>query len=374
MSIEIVPYLPGHVPAVQAFNARLHSAGVPEAFGIRSLLPEATGSDPIPGSRIHEELFIAIDGEAVRGGYTLKHQDFTVDGVLNSIGFFRQVVSEGTIDKRYALIGPRLLRDALRREPRIYALGIGGYDQAASRLLKGARFEFVTAPFYFRVEHAGRFLRQVRPLRSSKARRVASDVAAATGLGALGITALQRYRMGLSRDRARVSTRNVSSFGAWVDTVWEAARGGFEFGAIRDLPVLAQLYDVPANPFIKVLIEAAEGPRGWAVCLATQRTDDKYFGDLKLGSIVDLLAVPGYERALVKAAVARLRQEDVDLIVTNQTFRPVGAALRHGGFLSGPSNFLFAASPALAEALRPLAANLPAFYLNRGDGDGPVNL
>jgi hypothetical protein len=374
MAVEIVPFLPGHVPAVQAFNARLHSAGVAEAFGMRSLLPEASGSDPIPGSRIHEELFVAVDGDAVRGGYTLKHQDFTVNGVPTSIGFFRQAVSEGTIDKRYVLIGPRLLRDAMRREPRIYALGIGGYDQAATRLLKGARFEFVTAPFYFRVEHAGRFLRQVRPVRSSKARRMASDVAATTGLGTLVIAVLQHYQMGLSRDRARVSAANMSSFGAWADTIWEAARGGFALSAVRDLALLAQLYDGPDNPFIKVSIEAADGPRGWAVCLATQRTDDKYFGNLKLGSIVDLLAVPGYERALVKAAVARLREEDVDLIVTNQTFRPVGEALRRGGFLSGPSNFLFAASPALAEGLRPLGATLPSFYLNRGDGDGPVNL
>lgn len=374
MSVEIVPYLPGHVMAVRAFNARLRSAGVAEAFGLRSLLPEATGSEPVPGARIHEELFVAIDGDVVRGGYTLKHQDFIVNGAATSIGFFRQAVSEGTIDRRHALIGPRLLRDALRREPRIYALGIGGYDQAATRLLKGARFEFVTAPFYFRVEHAARFLREVRPVRSSKARRVASDIAAATGLGGLAIAALQRYRMGISRDPELVAASTVGSFGAWADPVWEATRASFAFSAVRDLALLPSLYDAPGSPFIKVWIEDAGGPRGWAVCLATQRRGDKYFGNLKLGSIVDLLAVPGYEPALVNAAVARLRQEDVDLIVTNQTYRSLGLALRRRGFLSGPSNFLFAASPALAEALRPLEANLPSFYLNRGDGDGPVNL
>ena len=374
MSVEIVPYLPEHVPAVQDFNARLRSAGVAEAFGLRSLLPEAIGSQAQLGARIHEELFVAVDGDAVRGGYTLKDQDFIVNGSSASIGFFRQAVSEGTIDNRYVLIGPRLLRDALRREPRIYALGIGGYDQAATRLLKGARFEFVTAPFYFRVEHARRFLREVRPVRSSRARRVASDIAASTGLGTLGIAALQRYRKGLSRDRAALKAGNPGLFGAWANDVWEAARGGFAFGAVRDLALLARLYDGPGNPVIKVTVEGADGPRGWAVCLATQRTDDKYFGNLKLGSIVDLLAVPGHERALINAAVARLRQERVDLIVTNQTFGPLGTALRQAGFLSGPSNFLFAASPALSAELGSLQASLPTFYLNRGDGDGPVNL
>ncbi len=319
-------------------------------------------------------MYLAVEGEAVRGGYTLKHQDFIINGAVRSIGFFTQPLSEGTIDMRYALIGTRLLRHALARQPLIYALGIGGYDQAATRLLKGARFEFVSVPFYFRVEHAARFLRQVGPLRSSKSRRLASDAAAATGLGALGIGLLQRYRAGLSTGRKHVTARDVGSFGGWADSVWAASKGTFALGAVRDRPVLAQLYDTPRTPFLKVAIEDAGVPCGWAVGLATQRSRDKYFGDLKLGSIVDLLAVPGYESALIGAAVDRLRQEDVDLIVTNQAFEPIGAALRRRGFLSGPSNFLFAASPILAEDLTPLEATLPRFYLSRGDGDGPVNL
>jgi hypothetical protein len=300
--------------------------------------------------------------------------DFIIDGAVRSIGFFQQALSEGTVDNGYALIGPRLLRDALRRQPLIYGLGIGGYDQAVARLLKGARFGIVTVPFYFRVEHAASFLRQVGPVRSSRSRRLASDVAAATGLGALGIGLLQRYRAGLSRDRNEITATDVSSFGPWANSLWTASQGRFALGAVRDQPVLAQLYDTPRTPFLKVAIEDAGEPCGWAVCLATQRSGDKYFGDLKLGSIVDLLALPGKEAALIGAAVDRLRGEDVDLIVTNQSFGSVGHALRREGFLSGPSNFLFAASPKLAESLRPLGANLAKFYLNRGDGGGPVNL
>jgi hypothetical protein len=292
---------------------------------------------------------------------------------VTSIGFFQQAISEGTIDKRYALIGPRMLRHALGSQPLIYGLGIGGYDQAVARLLKGARFEIVTVPFYFRVEHAARFLRQVGPLRTSKFRRFASDVAATTGLGALGIGLIQRYRAGLPRDTS-VKVSDVGSFEAWAESVWKSGFGSVEFGAVRDLAVLSQLYGSPGNAFIKVFVENAGLPCGWAVCLATQRTGDKYFGDLKLGSIVDLLALPGHEVGLIGAAVDRLRREGVDLIVTNQSFGRLGQALRSSGFVNGPSNFLFAASPKLAESLAPLDTRLPAFYLNRGDGDGPGNL
>lgn len=375
MTLEIVPYEATHIPAVQAFNARLHAAGVTVAFGMRSLLRETNvGSARVPGAGIHEELFLAVDGQGVHGGYTLKHQEFMINDVVTSIGFFQQALSEGTIDKRFALIGPRLLRHALGGQPLIYGLGIGGYDHAIARLLKGARFQFATVPFHFRVEHPARFLRQVGPLRISKPRRIAADVAAASGLGALGIRGLQRYRAGLTRQRTRVVVNEVSSFEGCADSVWGAARGTFAFGAVRDGALLAQLYDSKGSPFLRVAIEDEGRPCGWAVCLATQRSDDKYFGDLKLGSIVDLLAVPGYEAALIKAAVDRLQHQGVDLIVTNQTFRPLGAALKRNGFLSGPSNFLFAASPSLAERLGPLGSNLTRFYLNRGDGDGPVNL
>ncbi len=375
MTIEIVGYEAAHIPAVREFNGRLHAAGVTEAFGMRSLLRESNiGSAWAPGSSIHEESFLAVDGDAVRGGYTLKHEDFSINGVVTSIGFFRQALSEGTIDKRYALIGPRLLRHALRVQPLIYGLGIGGYDRAIARLLQGAQFEFTTVPFYFRVEHPARFLRQVGPLRASRPRRLAADVGAASGLGGLGIRGLQRYRAGMPHRGPNARANDMSSFGEWADALWAGVQGTFAFGAVRDRALLAQLYDSPGNPVLKVTIEDEGKICGWAICLATQHSDDKYFGDLKLGSIVDLLASPNYEAALIQAAVDRLRREGVDLIVTNQTFRPLGAALRKNGFLSGPSNFLFAASSALAERLRPLDVNLPTFYLNRGDGDGPVNL
>jgi hypothetical protein len=374
MPVEIVPYASTHVRAVQAFNERLRTAGVTETFGIRSLLRETYSGPPIAnGSGLYEELFLAVDGEAVRGGYTLKHQDFVINGAVTSVGFFQQAVSEGTIDKRHALIAPRMLRHALGSQPLIYGLGIGGYDQAVARLLKGARFEMVTVPFYFRVEHAARFLRQVGALRTSTSRRVASDVAARSGLGALGIGLIQRFRAGLPRDTS-VKASDVGSFEAWAEPVWKSGFGRVEFGAVRNLAVLSQLYDSPGNAFIKIFVENAGLPCGWAVCLATQRRGDKYFGDLKLGSIVDLLAVPGHEVGLIGAAVDRLRREGVDLIVTNQSFGPLGQALRSSGFLSGPSNFLFAASPKLAESLTPLETGLSRYYLNRGDGDGPGNL
>jgi hypothetical protein len=88
----------------------------------------------------------------------------------------------------------------------------------------------------------------------------------------------------------------------------------------------------------------------------------------------------------------------VDLIVSNQLHGAWCTALVESGFRAGPSNYLLALSPALAEAagggemrrqagvdrLKPvppwqaeavgkLKLALP-FHFNRGDGDGPIHL
>ncbi len=375
MTIQIVPYNSDHTPAVRAFNDRMRAGGVSEAYGIRSFLRESPMAlERLEGSGLYEELFLAVDGEDVRGGYSLKHFDAVTYGADCSIAFFQQPISEGTIDRRFVLVGPRLLRDALRRQPLLYALGIGGMDEAAAKLLKGARFGMAPVPFLYRVEHAAQFLREVNLVRTSRSRRVIADAAAATGAGTVGFWLLQHRRAPVPPRTRIVVTRDVPSIGEGADAVWRSNRDAFGFAAVRDAGAVSRLYDHGGLPFLRVAVEEAGKPRGWAVCLATQRVGDRLFGNLKTGSIVDLLAVPGYETDVIGAAVDRLRLERVDLIVTNQSDGTIVAGLRRHGFLDGPSNFLFAASPALEALIGPVPGNLRRFHMNRGDGDGPINL
>jgi hypothetical protein len=100
----------------------------------------------------------------------------------------------------------------------------------------------------------------------------------------------------------------------------------------------------------------------------------KYFGDLRVATIIDCLGDPQHARRLMGALSRELAARDVDLIITNQAAWVWQDALRANGFISGPSNFLFAASPFLARELRPFPESLSALHLTRGDGDGPINL
>jgi hypothetical protein len=113
---------------------------------------------------------------------------------------------------------------------------------------------------------------------------------------------------------------------------------------------------------------------GWAVLLDTQMRDNKHFGNLRVGSIVDCLALPEQASGVVRAATRVLEAREVDIIVSNQSDAAWGAALKSAGFLQGPSNFRFAASRELAKILDPLPTTMGHIHLNWGDGDRPVTL
>jgi len=66
MSLEILPYLQEAVPAVREFNQRLLAGGAPED----QQFPET----PDPGWMPGMELFLAVEGSLVRGGYILRRQ------------------------------------------------------------------------------------------------------------------------------------------------------------------------------------------------------------------------------------------------------------------------------------------------------------
>jgi hypothetical protein len=95
---------------------------------------------------------------------------------------------------------------------------------------------------------------------------------------------------------------------------------------------------------------------------------------MRLGSIIDAFASPSDAAKIVQAADQFLRSKNVDLIVSNQSFRPWCDAMRNCGYLQGPTNFLLATSPKLTEMLEREQIAEDMIYLNRGDGDGPIHL
>src|SRR2546425_8475273 len=149
MGIVIERYGSDLEPAVRAFNQRLASGAVPPDF--RFPKPEMSSWPALAEPRRpYEESFVAVDARTVRGTYILKHQDFLIRGVVRSIAQYRLPISEGIIDRRYVGVGLRLLRHALDVQPMLFALGMGGFDNALPRMLRALSWRLWVVPFYFR--------------------------------------------------------------------------------------------------------------------------------------------------------------------------------------------------------------------------------
>jgi hypothetical protein len=357
MALEIQPFSGGLLPALREFHDRLTAGGADPEMRF----PPA--AEMLPGS----QLYLAVDSGVVRGGYILRPQQFLIRGELRPVAHYRLPLSEGLVDKRYAMLGASLLRSALKAQPLLYALGMGGFDRPLPRMLKATGWSLCGVPFFFRVVRPARFLRNIQPLRQSALRRVLMDLAAFTGAGAVGVRLWNAVR---KRPAANVPAKVVPSFADWADEVWRSAGGGYPLCALRDSRSLTAMYPESSPQFLRLKVDAS----GWAVLLDTFMRKDKYFGNMRVGAIADCLAAPGNARPVVRAARRELERRRVDLIVTNQAHRAWQAALRDEGFLSGPTNFLFAASPQLAQLMAPFETAQNEFHINRGDGDGPIHL
>jgi len=354
MPIRIVRYTADHVAAVRDLNRRLSPDEVLEELQF----PETPDPGWLPGM----ELFVALEDGAARGGYMLRRQEFSVLGETVPVAHYRQPLSEGVIDRKYAMLALRLVRDALVREPRLYALGMGGFQNPLPQMLKRLGWRICAVPFHFKVVHPFRFLREIQALRTTPARRFLLDAAAYTGAGWLGLRL-----MGHARRVRNVKSETAARFSEWADAVWEQSRTGYTLLAARNSGILDALYP-PGDPrFLRI---RAAG--GWAVLLDTAMEGHKQFGNIRVGTIVDCLAPPEDAATVVRAATRTLEKRGVDLIVSNQLHAGWCQALAAAGFRRGPSNFLFAASPALAALLDD--AEDGEFHINRGDGDGPIHL
>jgi len=369
MALAIVPYLPGHAGAVKRFNQRL-AVGSKGPAAEDWQFPEK----PDPGWMPGMQLWLAVEGHEVRGGYILRRQVFSVAGETHTVAHYRLPLSEGLVNRAYATLAIRLVRDALEREPRLYALGMGGWDRPLPQMLKRMNWRMAAVPFYFKVLHAYRFLRHIRAVRSSLPRRVAFDAAAFSGIGWLAMKLA-----GVTRPTAAAGPMDIAArFTGWADAVWEGCREQYGMAAWRDATTLEQLYPADNPRFLRVRTAG-----GWALLLDTQMHGHKQFGHMRVGTIADCLAPLGPEgtpesgaegapAAVIRAATRTLEDRGVDLIVSNQLHHTWCGALEEAGFRQGPTNFLIALSPALAALVGARADR--EWHINRGDGDGPIHL
>jgi hypothetical protein len=370
MAIVFEEFTEARAAAVREFNTRLAAAldedmRFPE-HPLLDWLPK--GSHPA----IYQEAFLAMEGVAVRGGYVLKHQEFALQGSNHKIASYRLPISEGIVNRAYVSLGMSMLRHALARQPMLFSLGMGSLDHPVAKMQKAMGWRQYLVPFYYKPVHGGRFCRNIVSLRRGAVRKSLLDLAAWSGIASLGTAVWQIMRP--ARIGLGVRVEAFRGFTSWSDEIWERVKAEYSLIAVRNSEIANALYPASNPRFLCWKISRASEVLGWAVCLDTSLRGHRQFGDMRLGTIVDGLASPRNARILLAAAARELERRGVDLIVSNQAHTQWGAGLRAAGFLPGPSNFIFSASPQLSEAIAPFDAGVQEAHINRGDGDGPIHL
>jgi hypothetical protein len=368
MPIVIQPYRAEHEAAVQEFNLRLKAAGAdPDLVFFRSAQPRWLPH--VEGSDLHQEFFVALDDGVVRGGYALKQQNFSfADGSVRRIAYYHHPLSEGIVNKSYAVVGSLLLKHAMNRSPLLHCLGMGGYDRPLPKMLVRLGWAHCLVPFYFSIVRPYRFLREMQALRSSVGRRLLMDFAALSGTGWAAARAQRTWRRFRAPAIKPFTAEKIEEFSGWVDPLWQQNTSVYAMTAVRDSAALRTLYAASDHHFTRLRIRRNGNDIGWAV-VGERRKDEKY-GAMRVGSIVDCWASPEDALPVVRAAADVLEQSGYDLIVSNQSHYQWGRALEQCGFLQANSNFIFAASKSLAALLQPFEKNQSLLHLTRADGDG----
>jgi hypothetical protein len=357
--------------AVRAFNERMRAAHATSD----SLLPDQPNNSHTlgtPAQAIDWTKFVVVgNDDEVRGGFLLMTQPGWLNGEVVSVANYQGPLSEGIVDPRYGMVAMQMLRYVQKHWPLTFAVGMGGADRSLPRLLQATGWDVRPVPFLFHVVRASRVLRELRILQERLPVRLAAHAGALTGVGAIGVAALQHRAWTSSFGASNLRLERIERWDDWADVLWERTRESAGFSVVRDRATLECLYPLDDPKYCAYLLRRRGEVAGWAIALDTQMHEHSHFGNLRVATVLDALALP----ELAVPFVSRLRRlfavGGADLVVTNQSHERWIEAFQRGGFLAGPSSYLLGTSPSLSRAIADQTARV---HVTRGDGDGRLNL
>ncbi|MDP3491528.1 MAG: AMP-binding protein [Hyphomonadaceae bacterium] len=366
-TLTIRPTEAALLPAVRRFNARMEAGGSPWKF-YDTATPDWLGANE--GARASRSYHLAVDDDGeVRGGFVLKEQDFVLNGADVVVANTQGPVSEGVVDPDFGSLGAILLAQALARQPLQFGWGSSARK---AEVLTQAGWPLRQVPILLQIVDARAFLRRSPLVRRNRPMSLVANLLAATGVGTLGNAILRRLMAASVPPGPAFAAYEEEKFGDWADDIWALARGAYGLAAIRDARALNEL--MPAGRWpdaIPLRVEVAGVTVGWAALRDHQLASDQTFGDLRVGSVIDMLAAPGQEQAVAAAAFNRLKARGVDVVGTVVSHDRWIKAFKGAGFVALPGRRNISLSPALAVAAGGFDASARRAHLTLIDGDGP---
>jgi hypothetical protein len=361
-----------HAEKVEAFNQRLAVAGQTyHRLSVEKPFRTMLHGDQSP---VIAERFLCLENDEVRGGIGIKRMMFRVCDSNEEVAVSVYPVSEGIINPAYSFIGLMIQKEMLRRFPLMYSLGAPSTTPA--KLKQRTGWYSMPVPFHFKVLRAGAFLRNMAYLRKKRWLRNVMDMIALSGAGSLSLGLFNLFQKAWKRypDIRHLSIERFDCWGDWADEVWSRARDQYTLIGDRSKAVLQSLYPDGHQHLIKLRISAKDTGRllGWAVITASQLKSHRYFGDMRLGAIVDMLAEPKDAYRLLSGALVAMQRSGSDLVVVNHSDQRWNEAFARAGMLQWKTNFHLFLSPKLLKRFEPIKQYDSRFYFTRGDGHGPT--
>ena len=369
MSLKIVPYTDDLVPAVRAMNERLKEGG--ETWGFyRNSLPYWVPRGDDPSQTVWQECYLVRSEDKVHGGFVLKPQQFFMEGTETWMATWQGPVSEGLVDPKLAAVAMLCLRDMGQKQPQLFTWG---GSPKLLQLLDAFGWSRTGTALQISILNAGRFLREARVLRTSDKRRRALDLLAASGLAGAGAAL---WRLAHRAGTRRLEAQPVDQLGPEMDEIWTTVRDSYGCIAARDVATVNRLIAPDHWPHGKLYQFTYQGrPVGWGAVRVTAKEDDRRFGNMTVGAILDALALPGYEADVCAALSRILAAQKPDMIITHMTHKRWRRGLKRSGFVEMQRRRAFCAIPELADKLgNDLDGFLEKAHLTPIDADGPHGL
>jgi len=363
----------GDIAAIDRLNNRLKAGGREDEMPLNPSLPGEAKYRP-EGFPIYRRIMIAEDGQEVRAAMMLCHHNLYIHGKKQDFCWTKLPLSEGIIDLKYSLSIIKLMKKAEEYQPFLMGLGAGTPESDGHRFFVKMRWSWQPVPFFFYPVRVSKVLRCLRYFEKNAKLRFGALLGAYSGAGAV-VSSLLALRRKLSTRLSAYEASVVEGFDEWADQIFYRSLADYP-GAIRsDAVSLNIVYPPDDRRYIRLRVrrKGTKHEVGWIVVASKQMIDNHYFGNLKVGTLVDGFGSSENVPALVAAGIDHLVRIGVDIIVANFSHAAWREACRSFGMFSGPSNFHIFVSPQGGPLLEEFCP-LDQLHVARGHSDGMDNL
>ena len=359
--------------AVARFNDRLKAKGRDEQITLHPSLPGEAQYRP-DGFPVYRRMMIAKDGDEVRAAMLLYYHNLFINGEKRDFCWTDMPLSEGIIDSNYSMAIIQLVKEALNYQPFLMALGVGTSDVKAYHFLIKLGWNLRTVPFFFYPVRATRVMLGLNYLKNRSSLRYAAMLGAYSG-AAVGLSALLALRRRMTAGLSGSTYRVVGAFEDWADRVFENSLPNYGAAVRSDSTTLNIVYppDHPDYVRLRVSRKGKGDDVGWIVVARKQMSDNPYFGDLNVGTLVDGFGRSADVPLLVAAGLDYLAGAGADLVVANFSHAAWAEACRGAGMFSSPSNYQLFVSPGGTPVLDD-SCPLEKIHVARGHCDGMLAL